>query len=73
MKGGRGEGRGGAGERVVSPPSHLWRRFKDHLHYEKSLFVLASHQKIPLPRIENLAVDTRTFFPLPIVLDTTGT
>jgi hypothetical protein len=38
------------------------------LHCEKSLFVLASHQKIPLPRIENLAADTRKFFPPPIDL-----
>ncbi len=40
--------------------------FTDHkpLNYdlpsEKSLFVLASRQKIPVLRIENTAVDTRT-------------
>jgi hypothetical protein len=38
------------------------------LHCEKSLFVLAFHQKIPLPRIENPAADTRKFFPPPIDL-----
>jgi hypothetical protein len=38
------------------------------LHCEKSLFVLAFHQKIALPRTENSAVDTRTFFPPPIDL-----
>jgi hypothetical protein len=37
-------------------------------HCEKSLFVLAFHQKIPLPRIENPAADTRKFFPPPIDL-----
>ncbi len=30
------------------------------VHCEKSLFVLASHQKIPVFRTENPAVDTRT-------------
>jgi hypothetical protein len=39
-----------------------------NLHCEKSLFVLAFHQKIPLPRIENPAADTRKFFPPPIDL-----
>jgi hypothetical protein len=38
------------------------------VHCEKSLFVLAFHQKIPLPRIENPAADTRKFFPPPIDL-----
>jgi hypothetical protein len=38
------------------------------IHCEKSLFVLAFHQKIPLPRIENPAADTRKFFPPPIDL-----
>ncbi len=37
-------------------------------HCEKSLFVLAFHQKIPFPRIENPAADTRKFFPPPIDL-----
>jgi hypothetical protein len=46
-------------------------------HSEKSLFVLArekgpmvlaSYQKIPLPRIGNPAADTKTFFPQPIDL-----
>jgi hypothetical protein len=43
------------------------------IHCEKSLFVLASHQKIPLLRTENPAVDTRTiclppieFFKIPL-------
>ncbi len=36
------------------------------VHCEKSLFVLAFNQKIPLPRIENPAADTRKFFPPPI-------
>ncbi len=35
---------------------------------KKSFFVLAFHQKIPLPRIENPAADTRKFFPPPIDL-----
>ena len=42
--------------------------FCQELHCEKSLFVLAFHQKIPLPRIENPAADTRKFFPPPIDL-----
>jgi hypothetical protein len=37
-----------------------------YCHCEKSLFVLASSQKIPVLRIENPAVSTRTFFLLPI-------
>jgi hypothetical protein len=36
------------------------------LHYEKSLFVLASRQKIPVLRTENPAVATRTICLLPI-------
>jgi hypothetical protein len=36
------------------------------LHCEKSLFVLASRQKIPVLRKENPAVDTRTFCLQPI-------
>jgi hypothetical protein len=36
------------------------------LHCEKSLFVLASRQKISVLRIENPAVDTRTICLLPI-------
>ncbi len=36
------------------------------LHCEKSLFVLASRQKIPILRTENPAVDTRTICLLPI-------
>jgi hypothetical protein len=36
------------------------------LHCEKSLFVLASRQKIPVLRTENPAVDTRTICLLPI-------
>jgi hypothetical protein len=32
------------------------------MHCDKSLFVLASHQKIPVPRIDNPAVDTGIFF-----------
>ncbi len=36
------------------------------LHCEKSLFVLASRQKIPVLRKENLAVDTRTICLPPI-------
>ncbi len=39
-----------------------------YLHCEKSLFVLAFHQKIPFPGIENPAADTRKFFPPPIDL-----
>jgi hypothetical protein len=35
-------------------------------HCEKSLFVLASRQKIPVLRTENPVVDTRTIFLLPI-------
>jgi hypothetical protein len=42
-------------------------------HCDKSLFVLASHQKIPVLRTENPAVDTRTiclppieFFKIPL-------
>jgi hypothetical protein len=37
-----------------------------HLHCEKSFFVLASRQKIPVLRTENPAVDTRTICLLPI-------
>ncbi len=37
-----------------------------HIHCEKSLFVLASRQKIPVLRTENPAVDTRTIRLLPI-------
>ncbi len=36
------------------------------MHCEKSLFVLASRQKIPILRTENPAVDTRTICLLPI-------
>ncbi len=36
------------------------------VHCEKSLFVLASHQKIPVLRTENPAVDTRTICLPPI-------
>jgi hypothetical protein len=36
------------------------------LHCEKSLFILASRQKIPAPRTEIPAVDTRTICLLPI-------
>jgi hypothetical protein len=36
------------------------------LHCEKSLFVLASRQKIPVLRTENPAVDTSTICLLPI-------
>ncbi len=36
------------------------------VHCEKSLFVLASRQKIPVLRTENPAVDTRTICLLPI-------
>ncbi len=36
------------------------------MHCEKSLFVLASRQKIPVLRTENPAVDTRTICLLPI-------
>ncbi len=39
---------------------------KCYLHCEKSLFVLASRQKIPVLRTENPAVDTRTICLLPI-------
>jgi hypothetical protein len=39
-----------------------------NIHCEKSLFVLAFHQKISLPRIENPAADTRKFFSPPIDL-----
>ena len=39
-----------------------------YIHCEKSLFVLAFHQKIPFPRIENPAADTRKFFPPPMDL-----
>jgi hypothetical protein len=37
------------------------------IHCEKSLFVLASRQKIPILRTENPAVDTKTICLLPIV------
>jgi hypothetical protein len=36
------------------------------MHCEKSLFVLASRQKIPVLKTENLAVDTRTICLPPI-------
>jgi hypothetical protein len=36
------------------------------LHCEKSLFVLASRQKIPVLRTENPALDTRSICLLPI-------
>jgi hypothetical protein len=36
------------------------------VHCEKSLFVLASRQKIPILREENPALSTRTIFLLPI-------
>jgi hypothetical protein len=36
------------------------------MHCEKSLFVLASRQKIPVLRTENPSVDTRTICLLPI-------
>ncbi len=39
---------------------------KRSIHCEKSLFVLASRQKIPILRTENPAVDTRTICLLPI-------
>jgi hypothetical protein len=39
---------------------------KGPVHCEKSLFVLASRQKIPVLRTENPAVDTRTICLLPI-------
>ncbi len=39
-----------------------------NIHCEKSLFVLASRQKIPVLRTENTAVDTRTICLLPIEL-----
>ncbi len=42
--------------------------YQIYVHCEKSLFVLAFHQKIPIPRIENPAADTRKFFPPPIDL-----
>jgi hypothetical protein len=35
---------------------------------KKAFFVLAFHQKIPSPRIDNPAADTRKFFPPPIDL-----
>jgi hypothetical protein len=38
------------------------------MHCEKSLFVLASRQKIPVLKTENLAVDTRTICLPPIDL-----
>jgi hypothetical protein len=38
------------------------------IHCEKSFFVLAFHQKIPLPRIDNPAAGNRKFFPPPIDL-----
>jgi hypothetical protein len=41
-------------------------KLKEALHCEKSLFVLASHQKIPVLRTENSAVDTRTICLPPI-------
>jgi hypothetical protein len=44
----------------------LAHRNDKSLHCEKSLFVLASHQKIPVLRTENPAVDTRTICLLPI-------
>ncbi len=43
-----------------------WIQDLNFLHCEKSLFVLASRQKIPVLRIENPAVDTRTICLLPI-------
>jgi hypothetical protein len=36
------------------------------VHCEKSLFVLASRQKVPLLRTENPSVDTGTIYPEPI-------
>ena len=39
-------------------------RFKIDTHCEKSLFVLASRQKIPVLRKENPAVNTRTIPPI---------
>ncbi len=43
-------------------------RLEPDLHCEKSLFVLASRQKIPVLGTENPAVDTRTICLLPIEL-----
>jgi hypothetical protein len=37
----------------------MWdKMFQYHVHCEKSLFVLASRQKIPVLRTKNPAVDT---------------
>jgi hypothetical protein len=44
----------------------LFVRLKGHRSTEKSLFVLASRQKIPVLRTENHAVDTRTICLPPI-------
>ncbi len=44
----------------------LFRGVGWRVHCEKSLFVLASRQKIPVVRTENPAVDTRTICLLPI-------
>ncbi len=46
--------------------SVTWAILTMTLHCEKSLFVLASHQKIPVWGTENPAVDTRTICLLPI-------
>ncbi len=49
----------------TSSVSMAWRE-KRTPHCEKSLFVLASRQKIPVLRTENSAVDTRTICLPPI-------
>jgi hypothetical protein len=53
----------GVSRRGINRSSH---KIKLSLHCGKSLFVLASRQKIPLLRTENPAVDTRKICLLPI-------
>jgi hypothetical protein len=56
-----------------SESKQIWILFTSYSHHlftsytvKKSLFVLASRQKIPILRTENPAVDTRTICLLPI-------
>ena len=57
----------GIDSKEMIPPAYVARRAgTTTLHCEKSLFVLASRQKIPVLRKENPAVSTRTIFLLPI-------
>jgi hypothetical protein len=57
---------------IKNSPDFLLLAYNEYakklMHCEKSLFVLASRQKIPVLRTENPAVDTRTICLLPIEL-----